>query len=469
MQIFWSALPIVSTVLALLIGLRSLYAASIGVGAACAAMFFSFTVAPNVVISSIAQWFPLLSEVLLILGGGLFLSSIMKHAGAQADLAHWIESKSGQGAGAVLMIVHGITPFAESLTGFGIGVTVGIPLLAHLKLPPKQVGVIGLLGLCAVPWGSMGPGSLIAAKMSNVSFYGLGTHSAVISFIPFVLTGIAAVLLSTPSQGRKHAISQAIVSGLMLTMAIAGFNLVFGTSAAGALGSLTIILSRLIRVRKSTSPPLGRAGRRGLESYGILLGGVLVVEIILSVVGANENWRYLASPALWLFVASLWFSIGRPVRKPARAAWHAWLQVAPVTALFIMLGVLMAVSGMATFLAQILSGIGPSYLLVAPFVSGLGGFLTGSNSGANAMLAATQASIARGMNANIVWFMAAQNVSAAFFLMASPGKVEMASQLAGCTRKEDKVYLQKTMLIVSISTVFLVSVFYFFYSALFQS
>ena len=43
--------------------------------------------------------------------------------------------------------------------------------------------------------------------------------------------------------------------------------------------------------------------------------------------------------------------------RPSLAkVWRAWQQVAPVTALFIVLGVLMAVSGMAAQLAQVLLG-----------------------------------------------------------------------------------------------------------------
>lgn len=52
--------------------------------------------------------------------------------------------------------------------------TIGIPLLAHFGLSPRKVAVVGLLGLCAVPWGSMGPGTLIAASMSGFSFHDLG-------------------------------------------------------------------------------------------------------------------------------------------------------------------------------------------------------------------------------------------------------------------------------------------------------
>ena len=125
----------------------------------------------------------------------------------------------------ILLVVHGVTPFAESLTGFGIGVTIGIPLLAHFGLPARTVAVIGLLGLCAVPWGSMGPGTLIAATMSGLSFHDLGVTSAAISLIPFVVTGIIAasterctspVVGPVPGGGLKRGIPSRLFNIVLL-------------------------------------------------------------------------------------------------------------------------------------------------------------------------------------------------------------------------------------------------------------
>jgi lactate permease len=56
-------------------------------------------------------------------------------------------------------------------------------------------------------------------------------------------------------------------------------------------------------------------------------------------------------------------------------------------------------------------------------VGATGGLVTGSNSGANAMFATTQAEIARSLGVDVLWFMAVHNVAAAFLLMASRGKV----------------------------------------------
>lgn len=454
MTVILGALPVLSTILAMLLGVRSLHAALLGVAAAMLAIVLAFPVPVEAIALAALRWLPIVVEVLLIVAGGLLLSEVLRQAGGQAALAGWIRGRSGHSVSTILLVVHGVTPFAESLTGFGIGVTIGIPLLAHFGLSPAKVAVVGLLGLCAVPWGSMGPGTLIAASMSGVSFHDLGVASAVVNVVPFVVTGIVAAWLASPVEQRASAVVQGMLSGIGLTIAVAVMNMVFGTAPAGALGALIVAALHLLRAgRGESTAALQGVGRKALTSYAVLLGGVLVAGWVVRLAGLSESWRYVASPALWLFIAAVWFARGLPGRQATLRAWKSWGQVAPITGLFIVLGILMAVSGMATFLAQALATMGLAYLPIAPFVGAVGGSVTGSNTGANAMFATTQAQIARSLGVNLLWFMAVHNVAAAFLLMASPGKVEMALQLTGGCAAEQRRWIQATVLWVALVVV----------------
>ena len=214
MYMLLSALPVVSVIAALLAGWRSLYAALVGVAAALLAIAMAFSQPASIWVAAAIHWAPVLLEVVLIVGGGLLLSEVLRQSGAQKALADWLLVRAGSGTGAVLLVVHGITPFAESVTGFGVGVTIGIPLLAHFGLPARKVALIGLLGLCAVPWGSMGPGTLVASTMADLPFKDLGQASALVSMIPFAITGmVAAGLCSAPGR-LSLALLQGLLSGL---------------------------------------------------------------------------------------------------------------------------------------------------------------------------------------------------------------------------------------------------------------
>ncbi|MDR3006232.1 MAG: L-lactate permease [Acidovorax sp.] len=462
MYLLLSALPVVVVIVALVCGARSLYAALGGVLAAACGVALAFPLTQSQASQALVLWLPVLVEVVLIVGGGLLLSEVLRASGAQQALAQWVLGQTGSGVGAVLLVVHGVTPFAESLTGFGIGITIGIPLLAHCGLPARKVAVIGLLGLCAVPWGSMGPGTLIAATMAGLPLDALGLASAWVSVIPFVLTGAAAAWLASAPGQRGRAVLQGVGSGLLLTAAVALVNAVVGTPPAGALGALAMMVLFLWRARRSKQGgqmrvALSPLGWRALQAYGVLLGGVLLAGVLTNVLEGALQWtgmgHLLASPALWLLVAALWFARGRPGREGSLRVLHAWRQVAPVTGLFIVLGVLMAASGMAAELAHALAQGGSLYVFAAPFVGALGGFVTGSNTGANAMFAAPQAEIAQALGVAVLPFMAVHNVSAALLLMASPGKIEMACHLAPEGALAQRRLVQTQVLLVDMAAV----------------
>ncbi|QNP49617.1 L-lactate permease [Diaphorobacter aerolatus] len=461
MTLFLSALPVLAVIIALLLGMRSLHAAIAGVLLSVLAIALAFPLSADAAWRAAAQWLPVLVEVLMIVGGGLLLSEVLREAGAQKALAQWILGQTGNGAAAVLLVVHGVTPFAESLTGFGIGITIGIPLLVHCGLSARKVAVIGLLGLCAVPWGSMGPGTLIAATMAGLSLDALGLASAYVSVIPFVVTGVVAAWLASPVGERAAGVWLGVVSGLLLTLAVSFFNATVGTAPAGALGALAMIALHLWRGRRKAHaaalPPLAPVGQRALAAYGVLLAGVLIVGLAGRWLHLPPQWHVLASPALWLFIAALYFSRAMPPAASLRTAFRSWTQVAPVTGLFIAMGVLMAVSGMATQLAHALAAGGRWYLFAAPFVGALGGFVTGSNTGANAMFAATQAEIAQALNVQVLPFMAVHNVSAALLLMASPGKIEMACHLAPAQAVLHRRWIQVMVLAIDLFAVTLMA------------
>ena len=69
------------------------------------------------------------------------------------------------------------------------------------------------------------------------------------------------------------------------------------------------------------------------------------------------------------------------------------------------------------------------------------------------MFATTQAEIARSLGVDVLWFMAIHNVAAAFLLMASPGKIEMAVQLSPAGAVEHRRWVQLATLSVALVVV----------------
>lgn len=379
------------------------------------------------------EWAALVVEVMLIVGGGIAFAEAGRRMGDQAVLSAWLRRHLGSGVAPVLAVVHGVTPLAESLTGFGIGVAIAVPLLVGLGYEGRKAAPIGLLGLCAVPWGSMAPGTLIAAQLSGTDFHQLGVMSALFSLPVFLGVGIAAALIVAAPGQRPRAVGLAVASGLVLWVSIGLANVAFGTAPAGAFGAAVTLVVHLLWHR-SSGIRLVVSGRelRALVPYGLLLSGVLAVSVILRASGADDTgWRHLASPALWLALTTVFTLRGHweELAPTLRHTLRTWAHVGPATALFILLGAVMSVSGMSGQIATVLAGVGGFYFFLIPFLGGTGGFITGSNSGANAMFAGPQAQAAQALGAPALPAAAAQNVSASLLTMAAPARVELAVRL----------------------------------------
>ncbi|GAA3013862.1 hypothetical protein GCM10020229_26430 [Kitasatospora albolonga] len=162
-----ATLPILVTLGLLAARVRALYAALAALATAVVVTLTSFRQPAGDLGRAELHMLPTVVELAAILFGGILLSELMSRTGTQKRLGDWIGGSAGTAARAVLLVQLGVTPFAESLTGFGIGVVVAIPLLRQLGLSAPKAAVVGLLGLVTVPWGSLAPGSLVAAELGG--------------------------------------------------------------------------------------------------------------------------------------------------------------------------------------------------------------------------------------------------------------------------------------------------------------
>lgn len=117
--------------------------------------------------------------------------------------------------------------------------------------------------------------------------------------------------------------------------------------------------------------------RRAVEPYVVLLLGVMVSILTVRLAGGEHTpWYYLGSPAFWLPVAVLVAARSNMevLRQSFRGVLTTWLRVGMATGLFIVIGVLMATSGMSTQLAQSLAGLSDAYLFAVPVLGRTGRF-----------------------------------------------------------------------------------------------
>lgn len=441
-----AAAPIVLVLLLLVLRVPSLWAGAAGLAAALVGAAVAFPVSGAQAGEATASLGPTVIEVAIILLGGVGLAEGMARSGAQDRIAAWL-SAAETGADRtvmLLLLVYGMTPFMESVTGFGLGVVITAPLLIRLGLTPVKAVVSGLLGLVLVPWGSLGPGTLVAAQLGGVDFTELGVWSALMT--PVVLAvSMVAVLWLNVGRVRLRDVALAALVLVVATVVLTAANALLGPPLAGVIAGAAVIalLLAVTRLQRGSLPAADRALGRALLPYALLSAGILSATGLLALAGAagataqttTDALGWLASPAVWSVVAA---SVGIAMAPAAgaarlamlRGALRRWVPIAGNAIVFLLMGIVLATAGMASHLAEAAAQMGVGFVAAIPLLGALGGYLTGSNTGAAAMLSTATASSAAGLGASPMVALAGQNVAGSFAIIASPPRIALAVGVA---------------------------------------
>lgn len=432
-----ASVPILVACVLLATGLKSHFAASTAVLAAVVVSWLAFPISTGNAAEFTASLGPLIVEVLLIILGGVMLGGLLRASGAQATISSWIEAACSNPQRAVLLVVLGITPFAESVTGFGLGVIVGIPILLHFGLSPARAATLGLMGLVLGAWGSLGPGTLVASELGNVSFRLLGTWSAVFTLPVLLIMSLTALVIAFGFRRAAPYMPHAITVSLLMWGVLIGFNYFISVPLSGVAASLVAIAATLLiaNVRDGSRASLRGPIRRAVLPYAVLILGLLITSVAVDSGEATGPVEYVASPATWLLLTcvltpALVGMRGMGLSKLILEGLGAWWTIGYSTSAFLVLGGLLAASGMSSALAGFASQLGPAYLALIPVVGGLGGFITGSNTGSAAMFSTSTVQAANALDRSALIALAGQNSAASVTFMAAPPRVALAIAVA---------------------------------------
>ena len=469
MSLFLMALPVLTAVGILLLGRGAVTAAlasaavAVVIGVATGGLSWHH-------LGEAGEYGLLTLQVLLILLFGMLLAALLERSGAMAELSRFLSESVPTPTLGAAAVVFGVVPFAESVTGYGVGVTVGVPILRALGFAPAKAVILGMLGLNTAVWGALGPGTSIAAQLSGQTFRDVGVFSAL--FIGPTLLLVAAFAWLTlrfgsspagsPAPEHRRGLSSAIAvfgSALLLWSAVLTVNLFIGTAVAGVLGGLTVLivlfaLIRILRGRLSARRATAIAG----VPYAVLTGGLLV-SYAAHAAWDNTLTSVLIWPPVWLAAACATVFLiwrGRTLLPEVPASIRRWVPVGVSTGGFMMLGWVMTVTGMSTALGQAASVFG---VWPAPALNAVGGFLVGNTTGSNAMFAQTIAAMAASSGADVLVTIAVANVAGSLAIIASPPRILLGMQMAGANAASDQRPVTRTLSVaVSVNTLILTAV-----------
>ncbi|MBL1073846.1 L-lactate permease [Nocardia sp. 2] len=523
-----AVLPLI-VVLGMITGLRrpAHWAALTGVGVAVLLIVWrpEFTVTSTGLGTGAGAAGLLVLNAAAVMLPGVYLSQVLGRRGVHDSLRDWVRALPLPGPAKIALVVAGIAPMVEALTGFGVSLLVTVPVLLALA-PPATALRQAMLGMNIMPWGTLGLATAIGASLTALPVGTLGTATALTSALVFPLVTAWAAVLARPRQ-RLRAVLVAASAGATLSAGLLLWNRLgvvapagvlaglFTTAAGLALCALWRSRSTSVRVIRSgadtasgapeldidstrsavgfdadssgTAAAVSRssAGSRSLavriagewrthggrvvntvgrnvigvaehtrstggltppgsvlRAYGLVLGGIAVLRLATAagaptpaVHAGGASFALLTSPGLPLLAAALLLDRGRVHRADARAALTRVAR--PLFALsgFVVLGRLMADSGMiARVGAAVADAPEPVVALAAPALGMVSGFVTGSNVGGNVLMMPLQQQLApEGLG---TWFAALQNCGAGHAVFTSLPMIMLILAVSGERARE---------------------------------
>jgi lactate permease len=288
--------------------------------------------------------------------------------------------------------------FLESVTGFAVGAVFALSALRRMGLGGAPAGALALLALIMVPWGGLGPGTALGAALSGVPAQALSLGSAWLTAAWLVLLAPLFWSLSAraglPVPGRERAVQAAMLATLAGLLVLSAATLPF--ELAGILSAGPVMLWALWRADPPRDPraALGRAA-----PYLLLTACLLAARLWRGTPALQPFPDYPPLPlthvavVLWLVAGGLLLARPDGAARTGAALDRA-RRPAVVLLLYVLLGRLLAGSGIAASLAAAAAGaLGPlAPYAVAPLAL-LSGLVTGSNVGSNAALMPVQVAL----------------------------------------------------------------------------
>ena len=456
-----AAAPLILATLAILVARQSAMRAG-GLGLAVsmliAATVPEFSLKSGGIAAAVIDGLLTTATVAYVLLGGVTLYWVLRAGGALERLGKAAADAIPNPAQRVLVLVLGVSVFFESATGFGVGIIVTVPLLIALGYPPARAALIALLGQCAVPWGALAIGTVLGADLSGLPA-GETAMTAVWLSLPFILLcAFATLRFAGESLTSVSNILSAIAYSALLAATLWASSAWISVELAGCIAGLAVTLVGLVLARIRSK---ARTDGNGLLAAALplfVLMATLSLPRLVPAVGAftssllridvpayDFTLSIIHHPGFWMLLAALagilCLRIPAPeVRQLVPQALKQWSIASLSVAGFICFGHVMLHAGMTDRLAEtVAAGAGAAYLFAVPAVGGLGGFLTASNAGSNALFMAFQSTVAGRLALDPIVVAAAQNAAGANITLASPGRIVLAASVSGLAGQENQL------------------------------
>lgn len=423
-------LPLIVCALVIVVAKRSaLSGASYGIISALLVIWVNDTLSltiSNTLAALLDSTILTLSAAIVIIPG-LYFNAIIKSHGTVSAIQKWVEHLPYSREHKTLLLLFGLLPAVESLTGFGVSLFLSIPILFHLYSRPVAYR-LAMLGMNIMPWGTLALATVVGATLSGISVHSLGWYTALTSSLVFPAISLVALYVVGNLDAVKNNISAAFGLSSGLSIALLLLTHLELTEISGVLaGILVCIIGAFLLPRDKKSMDL--YSLRFFFPYGGVLLLIALTRLIpdiysflenaLVLNGSTVSLKLLASPGISLMLVSIYLYLKQPVSLPHSVLLSRILTSCLSLFAFIALAQIMQQGGMIKNFSDALSTWNSNLLLLlSPIIGMVSGFITGSNLSGNAIAMTMQSSIGYTFDA-ATSFSAAQNSGAGHAVFTS--------------------------------------------------
>ena len=391
-------------------------------------------------------------HVIAIIAAGMFFHRCVLARDAEAD-ANAAAMATPRRLWSVCFL---LAPFAEAVTGFGVGYIIALAALRRLGIGGLSALLLGLYSQSLVPWGALATGTTVGATLAGLTPNQLGLGSALLQ-VPIHVLYLAFYWRLAREAGFAVSLPQKVDDAVWTALLLALlwlFNSYSDVEIAGAASTALLLALRFWRDERPDGERL-RTALRANAPYVTLTVALCATRLVpplrdflrpLWAMRPFDNqpaFAPLYAPGFWLVAIGLtvvWLaraSVGRVLAETGRAAWRS----CAVTFLFVVMAEFYVGSGMAATIAQALqAAAGRSAVLSVPLFAAVGGFLTGGGSAANAMLMPMVTALARATSVDPAWIAAVQNSVCTNLTMLSPIRVSMGAAILALATPDSVLY-----------------------------
>ena len=497
-------------------------AAAVGLAAVVFAGFFFYRADVEVIAVETAKGVWSAVPILLIIWTAILLYQVGNAANAffaiQRGMQRFLPNQILQ----VLAMGWIFESFLQGITGFGVPVAVGAPLLLSIGVTPFWAVVIPLLGQSwGNTFGTLGAGwdaLMMSAGISGgtAAYQSAALWSAIFLWIWNVIVGMVICGL----YGGKRGLKKGFAAVLVLSTIQGGGELLLGRvnttlscfiPACVSLGAVLLLgrtkmyqdawsvdKSKIMRndmQKTDFAPKNGMTLTQAFCPYLVLIA-VTIMVLLLSPVykvlnAVSIGFRFPETATGYGVVNSATEKFGAFAPLTHASAflllsaivgmiyyWRkGWLASADMKTVFQKSVSMTLPSGLAVVslvvMSKIMDGIGATavmargfvdvlgngYLVLVPFVGLMGTFVTGSNMSSNILFGSFQMTTASMLGANAALLLAAQTVGGAIGSAVSPSKIILGTTTAGILGQEGAVLKKLLIITVPLTILMGVSIF----------